>query len=234
VAADCAGGICPAATKLCAAPSCTDGLKNGSETDLDCGGSCAPAKTCANDKMCVAGSDCASASCVSLKCAAAGCLTCWKAQYQNLQATEVIVSSASFNIVSVGSTTVPLSQLKLRYWFAADGRVPVTPPDCFYPPVYCSDVTTRQIVAVTPPRTGATHYLEITFKAAAGTLAAGGQLNSAIQTQFHYEDWSRVTRTNDYSFDATKTALTDWNRVTLYNCPTSGAACSLVWGVEPP
>ncbi|MEP6652647.1 MAG: hypothetical protein ABJA82_04785, partial [Myxococcales bacterium] len=78
------------------------------------------------------------------------------------------------------------------------------------------------------------HYVEITFKATAGTLAAGGQLSSAIQTQFHYVDWPRVVRTNDYSFDATKTALTDWNRVTLYHCPPPGGACSLVWGSEPP
>ncbi|MEO5769704.1 MAG: cellulose binding domain-containing protein, partial [Polyangia bacterium] len=182
-----------------------------------------------------AGSDCASASCVALKCAAAGCLTCWKAQYRNTnQASDVNASSQSFNIVSVGTTAVPLSQLKLRYWFNADARTPVTPPDCFYPPVYCSDTTTRQIVAVTPPRTGATHYVEITFKAAAGTLAAGGQLSSAILTQFHYTDWTSVVRTNDYSFDATKTALTDWNRVTLYHCPTPGGACGLVWGIEPP
>jgi hypothetical protein len=36
------------------------------------------------------------------------------------------------------------------------------------------------------------------------------------------------TQTNDYSFDATKTALTDWTHVTVYRLGT------LIWGIEPP
>jgi hypothetical protein len=42
-----------------------------------------------------------------------------------------------------------------------------------------------------------------------------------------------VVRTNDYSFDATKTAATEWSHVTLYHCPPPGTVCNLVWGVEP-
>ncbi len=40
-------------------PTCTDGTKNGSETDVDCGGSCGP---CAAGKACAAGSDCSTGS----------------------------------------------------------------------------------------------------------------------------------------------------------------------------
>jgi hypothetical protein len=48
-----------------------DQVKNGTETDVDCGGgSCAP---CANSKSCVGGSDCTSLSCVAAKCAAPSC-----------------------------------------------------------------------------------------------------------------------------------------------------------------
>src|SRR5689334_14792557 len=36
--------------------SCTDGAKNGTETDVDCGGSCEP---CATGAQCTAASDCA-------------------------------------------------------------------------------------------------------------------------------------------------------------------------------
>ncbi len=43
-----------------AAPTCTDKLKNGSESDVDCGGSC---PTCANGKTCNDGGDCTSAYC---------------------------------------------------------------------------------------------------------------------------------------------------------------------------
>jgi len=40
--------------------ACTDMAKNGSETDVDCGGTCAP---CANGKTCAIGADCVSGAC---------------------------------------------------------------------------------------------------------------------------------------------------------------------------
>jgi len=46
-------------------PTCFDGIKNGSETDLDCGGSC---PRCANFKICVSRNDCASALCTGGAC----------------------------------------------------------------------------------------------------------------------------------------------------------------------
>jgi hypothetical protein len=46
-------------------PSCTDGVKNGSETDVDCGGSCSP---CANTLDCLVAGDCASGNCSSGTC----------------------------------------------------------------------------------------------------------------------------------------------------------------------
>ncbi len=45
--------------------SCSDGIKNGTETDVDCGNDCSQ---CALDKACVAFSDCASAHCVAGMC----------------------------------------------------------------------------------------------------------------------------------------------------------------------
>jgi hypothetical protein len=47
------------------APTCTDNIKNGSETDIDCGGSC---KACALGQACGKGGDCASYGCVAGKC----------------------------------------------------------------------------------------------------------------------------------------------------------------------
>jgi hypothetical protein len=55
---DCASGICTG--NVCQAPSCTDGARNGDETDVDCGGSC---PGCGLGKLCDAGDDCASAVC---------------------------------------------------------------------------------------------------------------------------------------------------------------------------
>lgn len=66
VAGDCASGLCDTNTHLCVAASCKDGKKNGSETDIDCGGACSP---CALGKACLVGNDCVTALCTSGKCA---------------------------------------------------------------------------------------------------------------------------------------------------------------------
>lgn len=55
---DCATGYCPAATKICTAPTYTDGEKNGNETDVDCGGTGAGMKKCAEGKQCLVDGDC--------------------------------------------------------------------------------------------------------------------------------------------------------------------------------
>jgi hypothetical protein len=48
------------------ADACSDAVKNGAETDIDCGGGdCAP---CASGKDCGAGADCASGTCSGNKC----------------------------------------------------------------------------------------------------------------------------------------------------------------------
>ena len=51
-------------------PSCTDGVRNGTETDIDCGGSCAA--DCANGRLCSVNADCQSNNCVSGTCQAVG------------------------------------------------------------------------------------------------------------------------------------------------------------------
>jgi len=52
-------------------PRCDDALPNGSETDVDCGGSCA---ACENGRTCRIDSDCALGSCVERTCRAAHCV----------------------------------------------------------------------------------------------------------------------------------------------------------------
>lgn len=57
--AECTSGVCsPDGT--CAFPACNDGVLNGQEVDVDCGGNCAE---CADGQSCNTGSDCASGSC---------------------------------------------------------------------------------------------------------------------------------------------------------------------------
>ena len=52
-------------------PTCTDTLKNGDETDVDCGGKTCP--QCADGKSCKLAVDCTSGVCTSGICAAPGC-----------------------------------------------------------------------------------------------------------------------------------------------------------------
>ncbi len=67
---DCDNVLCDGATKKCNAPAPDDGLKNGTETDVDCGGVGNP--KCAEGKTCALAADCASDGCAyDNKCAPA-------------------------------------------------------------------------------------------------------------------------------------------------------------------
>jgi hypothetical protein len=82
VADDCKSGVCKDAgggVLECAVPTSTDGVKNGTESDTDCGGG-APtnAPACLIDKSCLVGTDCASGGCsagLGNKCAPLSCAT---------------------------------------------------------------------------------------------------------------------------------------------------------------
>jgi hypothetical protein len=70
--ADCLSGVCGTASpRTCQAPSCSDMLKNGTETDVDCGGGSCLA--CAAGRACAAPGDCQSRICTNGTCAAATC-----------------------------------------------------------------------------------------------------------------------------------------------------------------
>jgi hypothetical protein len=63
---DCVSQVCDTAnTKKCQAPTCSDGVRNGTEVGVDCGGSCS---ACGFGTGCVADSDCATGYCVGFKC----------------------------------------------------------------------------------------------------------------------------------------------------------------------
>jgi hypothetical protein len=68
---DCSSGICTAGICTAPAPTCVDGVKNGTETDVDCGGAVCP--KCAAGKVCGVASDCANGVCIGGVCAAPSC-----------------------------------------------------------------------------------------------------------------------------------------------------------------
>ena len=154
------------------------------------------------------------------------CYGCgFKIQYQagdtNASSNQI---TPHFNLFNNSPAAVPLSEFKLRYWYTEDGNKAQT-YSCDYAIVGCAN-TTGTFVKMASPTTSADNYLEIGFTAAAGTLAIGGQ-SGLIQVRLNKSDYSNYTQTDDYSFDATKTAYADWNHVTLYHND------DLVWGIEP-
>jgi hypothetical protein len=72
---DCAAGEgCDLTSKVCDADQCHDGIKNGGETDVDCGGStCA---TCVVGRNCSTDADCTTKACdaMTMVCVTSQCV----------------------------------------------------------------------------------------------------------------------------------------------------------------
>ena len=62
LAADCASAVCSGVPGVCQAPSCNDKVKNGLETDVDCGGACPLG--CGAGEACAGNHDCLGGECV--------------------------------------------------------------------------------------------------------------------------------------------------------------------------
>ena len=99
--ADCApGAIC--AGGACVAPSCADGVKNGTEVDVDCGGpACAK---CDTTKVCGVNSDCKSGLCAAGICATSDPIITAISPTGHDRFFNVIFDAAG-NILTVGVST---------------------------------------------------------------------------------------------------------------------------------
>ena len=69
--ADCPSGVCDENSGVCLGPSCSDQVKNGDETDVDCGGLICDA--CGENSGCGVDTDCVSGVCTANVCQPATC-----------------------------------------------------------------------------------------------------------------------------------------------------------------
>jgi len=129
-----------------------------------------------------------------------------------------------FTITNTGTTTIPLADVTLRYYFRGET------PDvgyrfaCSWAVRGCANVTGAFRQLATPTAT-ADRYLEVGFTSGAGTLAPGANTGD-LQLRFYRTNWSTITQSDDYSF-ATNTAYAAWSTVTVQRGGTT------IWGTGP-
>jgi hypothetical protein len=126
-----------------------------------------------------------------------------------------------FKLVNNGTTTVPLSDVKIRYYFRGET------PDVGYR--FACSWAVRGCANVTGTfgnlSGDADHYLEVGFTSGAGALAAG-QDTGDLQLRFYRTNWGPITQSDDYSFRGEST-YSAWSKVAVYRGST------LLWGTPP-
>lgn len=129
--------------------------------------------------------------------------------------------SPNFKIRNTGTSSISLSDVKLRYYFTKDGTEPVN-YTCDWAAAGGGNIT-DSFAGISKP--DADCYLEIGFAGTAGSLEAGAE--TEVKGRIWKNDWSDFNQTNDYSFNAAAAGYTDWDNVTGY---IDGV---LIWGTEP-
>ncbi|WP_261720430.1 cellulose binding domain-containing protein [Streptomyces sp. FZ201] len=130
-----------------------------------------------------------------------------------------------FKVRNTGTSTIQLSQVKIRYYFKADSPNATYRFACSWAVRGCSAIT-GTFGTIANPTATADRYLEIGFTSAAGTLAPGADTGD-MQLRFYQSNWQRLTQSDDYSFNGGQTGYADWTKVTAQ---LGGAH---VWGTAP-
>ncbi|WP_247720614.1 cellulose binding domain-containing protein [Streptomyces sennicomposti] len=130
-----------------------------------------------------------------------------------------------FKVRNTGSGSLPLSEVKLRYYFKSDSAAATYRFACSWAVKGCANIT-GTFGALANPTATADRYLEIGFTSGAGSLAPGADTGD-LQLRFYQANWQTLRQSDDYSFSANQTAYGDWSKV------TATRAGALVWGAAP-
>lgn len=130
-----------------------------------------------------------------------------------------------FKVRNTSSTTIQLSQVKVRYYFKADSANASYRFACSWAVKGCANVT-GTFGTLSHPTATADRYLEIGFTSGAGSLSPGADTGD-LQLRFYQSNWQTMNQADDYSFSAAQTSYADWNKV------TAQLAGSTVWGTAP-
>jgi Cellulose binding domain len=129
-----------------------------------------------------------------------------------------------FELVNDTSSAIPYSSLTIDYYFS-DPSNETYDFGCAWAVVSCADLT-GTVLPMAQPSAGADHFLQITFSAAAGSLAPGAN-SGDMQLRMWRADWANINQANDYSYNGSDTSYTASTKVTAFENGT------LVWGTEP-
>jgi cellulose 1,4-beta-cellobiosidase len=137
---------------------------------------------------------------------------------------------AEFNAKNTGATTIPVGELKLRYYFTDEPRVA---PNMTINFSYISTSGSNQtldvawlVAGLVPTKPTADSYFEFSFTSG-HDLAPGEAMDFSFQMNGPDQNADKYTQTNDYSYDATKTSFANWDHVVLFHNGT------VVWGATP-
>jgi hypothetical protein len=130
----------------------------------------------------------------------------------------------TIQLVNAGAAAVPYQGLTVRYWLTPETMGAVVADINWADKLDASQVAVSY-TALTPTLQGAYGYVEYSFLAGAGSLAAGSN-SGAIASSLHQANWGNFEESNDYSY-ATNTSFAANSRIALYR---NGV---LIAGTEP-
>jgi len=133
----------------------------------------------------------------------------------------------NIQVTNESSKPFPMNGIEMRYWYTSDlgGAAGVTQSTVFQGSQGVIGPFNMTVVPVSPARPMADTYLDIDFSPEPANINPGAYWDILIYVT--RSDGGTYDQSNDYSYNASGTALTQTDRITVYY---KGA---LIYGIEP-